>query len=180
MNDTLTQVRLMELLEYNPETGAFIRKVTTSSNAKAGQVAGNLEAEGYLRIFIDRKVYKAHRLAWLYMHGSFPPECLDHIDGNKANNAIRNLRLATNDENLQNRHKSSRRNSTGFLGVSYGWRQKSWKAGIKVNGVYKQIGYFRSPEAAYIAYLKAKKQLHQFWIPSPEQSALLEKAEVPA
>lgn len=108
----MNQVRLKELLHYDPETGIFTRKVTTSSNAKAGQVAGFDKPGGYSHIRADGIQYKSHRLEWLYMTGEWPKFEIDHIDNNPHNNRWANLREATGSENCCNRPSK-----VGVLGV---------------------------------------------------------------
>jgi hypothetical protein len=157
----LTQSRLKELLHYDPDTGVFTRLVTTSSNAKVGDVAGSINNNRYLNICIDSKLYPAHRLAVLYMTGSFPKKHTDHIDGDRANNRWTNLRECTPAENHQNRtsHKNS---SSKYIGVCWHRRDQKWVAHIRINGKRIHLGYFETEESAHQAYCKAKAELHQF------------------
>ena len=156
----LTAERLRELLDYDPATGVFTRKVRTTNRIKVGDVAGYLRNDGYIRIKIDGRMHLAHRLAWLYVKGESPPDQIDHRNGIKTDNRIANLRLATHIENMHNRRKPHADNKTGFLGVSpsYGMFQ----ARIGVNGKIKHIGTFPTPEEAHAAYVQAKRQLHPF------------------
>jgi hypothetical protein len=149
--------RLKELLEYNPITGEFTRKITVS-NAKKGTAAGCKNCEGYKVIRIDGLLYYAHRLAWLYIHG-FYPNNVDHIDGNKNNNCISNLRVATTRQNNWNR-STFKSNSSGFKGVSLHKETGKWRARIRSCGKYKSLGLFRSPIEAHTAYSKAAAELH--------------------
>jgi len=113
----LTQNRLKELLEYNPETGLFIRKKTTASNAQVGNIAGFLNKHtGYKSIHIDGKEYYCHRLAFLYMNGFLPEKQVDHINRIKDDNRWINLRNATSTENLQNT-SLRKSNKSGEKGV---------------------------------------------------------------
>jgi HNH endonuclease len=91
----ITRTRLKEFLHYDPETGVFTWLVKPCRNILAGSIAGNVMNEGYVMVKIDRKNYKAHRLAWLYVHGTFPPDQLDHINRGRADNRLCNLRLST-------------------------------------------------------------------------------------
>lgn len=98
----LSAKRLREILDYNPETGIFTWKVMLAHRRKPGDVAGSL-THGYIEIGIENHSYRAHHLAWLYIHGELPQGMIDHIDGNRVNNAIANLRIATNQQNSQNK-----------------------------------------------------------------------------
>lgn len=157
----LTQQELMDWLQYNPDTGVFIRKKYRSHLAKVGDVAGWKDSKGYIRIEINHKPYAAHRLAWLYVHGVFPDKQIDHINGNQSDNRISNLRLATNSENQQN-VKAKSNNKSGVVGVHWHSPSQRWRAAIKVNGKNMVIGKFTSLQEAAKARKKAEKELHPF------------------
>ena len=153
----LTAERLRELLRYDPDTGVFIRLVTTAPNAPAGGVAGYVSKQiGYVLIGIDREDYLGHRLAWLYMTGEWPQVRLDHRDGNRANNAWINLRLSTQSQNVANsrRRKAS---ASGFKGVSFCKFTGRWRAVIKQDYKFRCLGRFDTPEAAHAAYCEAAR-----------------------
>lgn len=97
----LPRERLLEVLSYDPGTGIFHWRPGTR---REGFVAGTIVSEGYISIGIDRRCYKAHRLAWLYFHGIWPSAVVDHIDGDTSNNRIENLRDVTHAQNGLNRH----------------------------------------------------------------------------
>jgi hypothetical protein len=155
----LTQERLKDVLNYDPETGVFVWIKQASSNALIGSVAGTPHSEGYCHIQIDGAKILAHRLAWLYMTGAFPPNDIDHIDRNPANNRFANLRAVTKSENQHNR-KKNRTNTSGFKGVYYQKSRGKWKANIGLNGVIKHLGTFFTPEEASAAYLAAQRIYH--------------------
>lgn len=159
IKNDLTQERLKELLSYDPETGVFVWVKRTGNQYTIGMVAGCLHWKGYLRIQIDRKKYFAHRLAWLYITGVFPPNETDHINRNRADNRFVNLREVTGSQNQHNSNKSLS-NTSGFKGVSYHTHSKKWHAYIKLNHARKHLGYFSTPEEASAAYLAAKPIYH--------------------
>jgi hypothetical protein len=157
----ITQSKLKELLHYDPVTGDFTRLVANSNRIKVGDIAGFVNSEGYKQLMINNKTYYAHRLAWLYIYGEFPKNHIDHINGNKKDNRIANLRECTNRENHQN--ITSQKNSTSkYLGVSWSNKHNKWFAQISFNYQKKYLGLFDNEEEAFAAYLKAKKQLHTF------------------
>ena len=136
----LTQEQLKEILHYCPETGIFTRKIKTS-HKKVGQVFGCKGRAGYLSSSIDGKVYKSHRLAFLYMTGSFPLEQVDHINQVKHDNRWENLRDVTAGENLKNQ-SMQRRNTSGCTGVRWDEARQKWNAQISADGKMKWLGRF--------------------------------------
>lgn len=162
-NSMLTQERLKTLLSYDAETGVFRwLKVPPRSVLAIGSIAGGIEHQGYWRIKIDGKTYKAHRLAWLYVHGKFPSAYLDHINGVKSDNRIANLREATNQENQQNIKKAFRTSTHGVLGATWNCQANKWCARIKHGTKRIHLGYFDSAEEAGAAYMNAKRSIHAF------------------
>jgi len=155
----LTQEFLKEAIEYNSDTGGFVWKVSPGKRRKAGDVAGAIHNECYIVIRLQGKLYKAHRLAWFYIHGLWPDQ-IDHKNGIRSDNRINNLRNVTN--NKHNQRKPNANNLCGYLGVSFDKQTNKYRAHIRVNGQLKSLGYFTNPEAAHAAYLKAKRELHEF------------------
>lgn len=165
VNDLPSIKRLKEMFWYEPINGLFFhrqyrhRGISFLRSEKAGIEAGFRAGSGYISIFLDQKKYCAHRLAWLYVHGTSPKYNIDHIDGNRSNNAIANLRDVPQYVNCQNRRLPCPGNSTGLLGVQrYG---KRFRVRIDTAGHCKHIGVFDTPDAAYAAYLAAKRELHE-------------------
>lgn len=154
----LTAHRLRELLAYDPDTGLFTRRVRTGRTVVVGSVAGNVNPRGYVSISVDAKLYLAHRLAWLYINGSWPTGQIDHINGVRSDNRAANLRVVDQIKNSQNMRRPGSRNTSGFLGVSK--RRGRWRAIIRFDGKTKQIGTFDSPQEASEAYLAAKRVAH--------------------
>lgn len=159
---SLTQARLQELLDYDPGTGIFRWKVDRY-RVKAGDVAGSIDASGYMKIVIDQTQYYAHRLAWLYVYGQFPDSFISPI-GEKTDNRISNLRLATD---AQNQHKRKIRidSSTGIKGLSFHYQHLSYQAQVMCDGKLYQKGFSFSrygslelAEQAAIEWLRAKRE----------------------
>lgn len=130
----LTQERLKELLHYNPSTGIFINRITRSSNAIIGFEAGYTKPEGYVVIGIDNKVYRANRLAYLYMEGYFPEFVVDHKNRVKTDNSWCNLRHASHQCNVRN-NSIQKNNKSDVKGVSFHKKSGRWRAHMEVDGV---------------------------------------------
>lgn len=128
----LTQAELKRQLLYNPETGLFTWLVSNSNRVKIGSIAGNINKDGRIEIGINKKVYKAHRIAWLYVHGYLPELGIDHINGNASDNRINNLRHVSQRCNMQN-CKISSNNTSGFPGVCWHKQNNNWLAAIMIN-----------------------------------------------
>lgn len=150
---------IRDFLSYDPTTGEFrwLKRPPYANSVKAGAVAGNARSEGYRAIMFRGRHYLAHRLAWLFVYGVWPPGDLDHKDRDKANNRIDNLRLATQGQNKAN-SGPYRTNTSGFKGVSFNKQRGRWEAQIQLGGRNKNIGYFNSPEAAARAYDAAARE----------------------
>ena len=148
----LTVARLRELLAYEPLTGVFTRKVRSAQRVQVGDVAGGLDDKGYIRIRVDGKKYRAHRLAWLWMTGEWPnPDC-DHRNLVKMDNRWANLREATRSQNAGNLPSN---NPTGLKGIYWHSRGQKWRSAICVHGRKKYIGDFDCKAAAHLAYVVA-------------------------
>lgn len=155
----LTQERVKQLLHYNPETGIFTWLSYRSRRAKKGDIAGTLK-DGRVELMIDRKHYKAHRLAWMYVHGHWPVNQIDHINTIPNDNRLVNLREASHSENQQNIRNAQSNNKLGVLGVSK-FRNK-YQASIKLNGIQYHLGHFSNIDDAKSAYDAKKRELHKF------------------
>lgn len=153
---------LKSILDYNSYTGTFVWKVYKSSRAVIGSIAGTFNPDGYLIIKIDGKNYRSHHLAWLYTHGIWPSDILDHINGERADNRIINLREATIQLNAQNQRNPVITNKCGLIGVRFRKDAGKFTAQIKLNGKTKHIGYFTDKNDAHAAYILAKRELHEF------------------
>jgi hypothetical protein len=169
-NNNCNQETLNELLKYDPETGKLLwclrgRKwfaTDGSCNAWnvrfAGKEAFTTNRHGYLCGAIFRKTHQAHRIIWILCNGEIPDGMqIDHINGDKLDNRLANLRIATNAENCCNRRKSDR-NTSGVKGVSWHKQMQKWRACIRVEGKLNHLGLFASIADAEAAYLKAAEQ----------------------
>lgn len=150
----ITAEMLRELLDYDPETGVFTWRMSRSRSAKAGEQAGTLSFQGYITITISGRKYKAHRLAFLHVEGSFPPEQVDHINGVRTDNRMVNLRHASHAQNLSN-CKVRADNSCGTTGICWVRRIRKWQAKINIDGKTTHLGYFRDKGVAAEAYERA-------------------------
>lgn len=153
--------RLRELFLYDESAGVFRWRSKPGPHAwKAviGAIAGS-EDRRYATLCVDGKSLLAHRAAWAYVNGEWPPGQIDHIDGNKKNNSIANLRNATALVNQQNQRRPHRCNSTGFLGVVP--VRNKFRAQISIDGASRNKGTYLTAEAAHEAYLKAKREYHE-------------------
>ena len=161
-NSTPTQSRVKELLSYDANSGLFFW-TKNRSNVKAGAVAGCTSKNGYTLIRIDKKLFLAHRLAWIYCNGDDSvPDLIDHINGNKTDNRIENLRPATKVLNGQNRRAAQANNaSSGLLGVAYISHTKKFTAYINKDERRQYLGLFENKEDAHEAYINAKRLLHE-------------------
>jgi hypothetical protein len=148
----MTKDLLKELFEY--KDGNLIRKVSRSNRVKVGDVAGCLNDNGYIVISVNGTRYFAHRMIWIYHNGEIDKDlCVDHINGNKDDNSIGNLRLVTNQENSFNRP-----NAKGYY-----WNKPTnkFKAEIKLNGKKTSLGSYDNEREARKAYLNAKEKYHR-------------------
>jgi hypothetical protein len=158
----LTQSRLHEVLDYCPETGIFVWKLGRRGLAKIGSVAGTTVTGGYKQIMVDGAMYRAHRLAWFYVHGALPFGMLDHINRDPSDNRIANLREATCKENREN-ISVAKNNTSGVPGVFWVKSMSKWNAKIGHNRRQIHLGYFENKNDAISRVLDARKNLYTHW-----------------
>lgn len=153
----LTQDLLLALLDYRPD-GRLLRKVTTNPRAPAHGYSGSPNKAGYLRTRILGKLYYNHHLVWFLHHGAWPL-ALDHINGDRADNRLENLRICNQRQNMHNARKHSN-NRTGVKGV--GWRpdKQRYRARIVINGKETCLGHFLTLEEARSVVEAARTKYH--------------------
>lgn len=145
-----------KVFSYNTDNGNFTRKIRTARCTQVGELAGHINTQGYVIIKYLGIAYKAHRLAWLLVNKEWPKGDIDHIDGNKSNNAINNLRDVSRSINALNTSNISK-NKSGYKGVSI--HNGKWRARIMLNGISTIIGSYDTVEEASIAYIEYKSKL---------------------
>jgi HNH endonuclease len=156
----LTQQRLRELLDYDSATGVFHWRATVSSldiKGLGGSIAGSIMRDGYRRVRVRGRHYLSHRLAWLYVYGTWPFGDLDHRNGIRDDNRIANLRPASRSQNNSNA-KIRSSNTSGLKGASL--QNGRWKAQIQAKKKKIFLGYFDTPEEAHAAYCVAADKFH--------------------
>jgi hypothetical protein len=160
-----SQETLRNRFDYDAATGQLVWRHSDTApwwwNGKhAGKPAGSQDGQGYIAIGLDGKVYRAHRLIWVFFHGQYDDSLqIDHINQDRADNRIENLRLATPAQNRQNA-KRREDNKSGARGVDYQSRFGKWRARITVNGKTHALGNYDTLEEASRAYAAASRKLH--------------------
>jgi len=157
----LTQSRLKELLHYDPVTGVFTWLPRSGPGSYCtGLRAGHLSKyKGYRHIGVDRVLYKAHRLAWLYVYGTWPVSEVDHANGDPDDNRIANLREATTTQNCGNAKRRSD-NVSGRKGVYWHARDQKWAALLRHKKIRYYLGYYDDPDEAARAYDRKARELY--------------------
>ena len=149
-----------ERINYNSETGAFTWAVS-APGISAGKAAGGVNAYGYRIIRIGRKAVRACRLAFFLTSGEWPAGEVDHINGDRLDDRLCNLRVVDRAGNSQNKREAQVNNlSCGLLGVTWNKQHRRWQAKIVARKVRHHVGYFDTAEDAHKAYMAAKEQLH--------------------
>lgn len=152
--------RLHELFTFDATTGRLYWKVSRSS-ARPGREAGYVNTTGYRRVCIDSKEVGVHRVVWAINKGHWPTDCIDHINGDKQDNRIENLRDVSAAINTQNLRRAKRNNkASGLLGAYKVSTTDKWQSQIRINGKITHLGTFDSAKDAHAAYLKAKRIHH--------------------
>lgn len=155
-----TSERVRELFDYDPETGLFTAR--TAKGNRLTKFSGYLRPDGYVDLMVDGAKYRAHRIAWLHVFGKWPEGVIDHIDRNRSNNRLANLRDVTPAYNMHNSERSGTRG--GKAGIE---RRPSGRFRVKlsVGGKQYTVGTFDSEKEAADAYFSAKYKLHPGYVP---------------
>lgn len=160
----LTAQRAAELINFDPETGAFRWKPRAGrggSWCNVDREAGSVSKQtGYRTIRLGKKLYQAHRIAWLLVNGEWPALDIDHINGDRLDNRIANLRVVPNAINRQNMRRARSDSQTGMMGVTQDKRRGNYFARVRLNGKTHHLGSFPNAQDAHAAYLNAKRRLH--------------------
>lgn len=155
----MDQTTLKSLLSYSAETGHFHWKVPRR-NIAVGDLAGCVNQKGYRYIGVGGKLYRANRLAWFYCYGEWPEFQVDHINGDRLDDRIENLRDVPPHGNQQNRRAGNKNSSSRLLGVSWNGATNSWRAQISVGRKTRHLGLYETEQDAHRAYLDAKSTYH--------------------
>jgi len=142
---------LITNFKYDSTTG-HITRIKSAGNVKAGSLCNTLSSKGYVRIFFNGSRYLAHRLAWLFTYGYWPENQVDHINGNKTDNRISNLRCVNTSTNCTNQRAARINNKLGIQGVHLIKSSGRFRAICSVNKRTHHLGVFDTAEEASIAY----------------------------
>lgn len=148
-------------LSYNPSTGSLTWAVSAAGIRKGAQ-AGSVSRYGYRVINLGHRPYRVCRLVWFLTYGEWPNGEIDHINGDKLDDRLSNLRVVDRAGNAQNMPSSAQANnrSCGLRGVTWNKQHRRWQAKLMANKVMHHVGYFATPEAAHEAYMVLKRRLH--------------------
>lgn len=161
----ITRERLMQVFSYDKDSGQFTRLEFPKNVRTIKSPTSTVYVQGYVQLCIDGTRYRAHRLAWLYHYGTLPDDFIDHINGQRDDNRIANLRVVTNAVNMQNVHSQYKNSRSGLTGAKWHKKQRKFVAAISVNGRPKHLGTFSTAEEARTAYIEAKKKYHPGFVP---------------
>jgi len=154
--EIISQDEARALFEYRD--GVLYWRQSINRSVPTGAIAGALRSEGYRQVSIRRRMYRAHRIIFLMHHGYLPPE-VDHINENKNDSRIENLRAATRRQNANN-VGVRKDNTSGVKGVCWAKREQKWRAQCRVNGKRYHIGYYADIKDAQIAVRKFRELHH--------------------
>lgn len=153
----MSEFLFLENFKYLKNKGVLIRLKTTNRNSKffEGKIAGTIDKNGYRSVSVNNKKYLIHRLIWFIENKEWPI-CVDHINGNKLDNRIENLRAVSNRQNSQNSHNHRKGK---LVGCSFFKRDQTWMSQIVIKGKKKYLGSFPTEQKAHEAYKNALKEI---------------------
>jgi len=154
----ITQQELKELLDYNSETGVFTWKVSPARQVFSGDIAGTKRKDGYIQIKVKNKLILSHRLAWIYMYG-YLPKYIDHINGQRDDNRIINIREVSNQQNSLN-SKISKNNTSGIKGVYWDKSRNKWTVRLSIDGKCKFFKRFDDIDLAKLVIEEVRNKYH--------------------
>lgn len=154
----LSPAELVDLFRYEEDSGLLIW-IKPKGRVKVGSACKSLKANGYLQVEVSGRNYLVHRIIWALKTGSWPDKHIDHVDGNRSNNRWTNLRDVSQGVNMQNLKRAKSQNKLGLLGVIF--HRNRYRAVLQANGKVVHRSYHSTAEEAHIAYLKAKRRLHE-------------------
>jgi hypothetical protein len=155
---SMTPDQLRQILSYDAEAGRFFWLVDLGRAARVGVEANQADkGDGYRRIKINGKHYAAHRLALCLAHGAWPAQDVDHINGDRSDNRLANLREVSHKVNMQNQRKPRADNPAKLLGVGWHKASQAWRARITIDGKQTHLGLFKTAEEAAQAHLNARR-----------------------
>lgn len=162
----LSPDEVRRLFDLNSETGEIRWSKACSRGSLTHRVAGSNMNNGYRQVKIGGSTYLVHRVIWAIVYGVWPEKSIDHIDGNRHNNAVSNLRLVTASQNMQNLSVKGTASASGLMGAIHvpgnGRRRERWESRIRVAGGQKYLGSFKTPQEAHAAYMNAKALNHPY------------------
>lgn len=150
---------ILDAIAYNPVTGIFIWKISPRYGIEPGDIAGSVCDKGYIQIKYKQKVYKAHRLTFLFMTGKYPTKHIDHKNTIRQDNSWGNLRESNQRQNNENRGMRSD-NTSGIKGVSWSIPHKKWLVQIQVKGIKLYLGLYEDLELAELVISEARNKYH--------------------
>jgi len=164
--EVIDQETVKKLFHYDAESGMLIWRFGNGRNVKPWQEVKAKNGNGYYTAKIHGKSYLAHRLAWLYVHGSFPNKYIDHKNRIRNDNRLCNLRDVNTTDNAQNISLPNH-NKSGYIGVSWIKSHNCWTVYVKVNKKNKWLGYYKNLDDAVAARKAGEKQYYNL----PEEVA---------
>lgn len=153
----LTAQDVRRQLSYDPETGEVRWLVSPGGQAKVGKMAGCIDNTGYRHIVVNKRRYVLHRIIWLHYYGEWPKHTIDHINRDRLDNRICNLRDATYSEQMLNTRGNSR-NTSGYRGVDFHRGRGLWMARLSYQKKRTYLGMYKTKEEAFTALTAALKQ----------------------